>query len=56
VVLRASGQHLNEFEQWEILPYTQIYFLGLETLKIQPFVTPKNFNFGQPHFHPRRLE
>ncbi|KAG0577181.1 hypothetical protein KC19_5G136800 [Ceratodon purpureus] len=46
MVLRNCGQHLNEFEQREIIPYSQIYFLGLESQKIQPSATPGNCNFG----------
>ena len=52
VVLKNCGQHLNEFEQREILPYSQIYFLGLESQKIQPSSSPGSCNFGQPLFYP----
>jgi hypothetical protein len=53
VVLRNCGQHLNDFEQREILPYSQIYFLGLESQKIQPSASPGNCNFGQSLFYPQ---
>ncbi|XP_024378125.1 uncharacterized protein [Physcomitrium patens] len=46
MVLRQCGQHLNEFEQREILPYSQIYYLGLESDKIQPSTTLGTCNFG----------
>lgn len=53
MVLRNCGQHLNDFEQREILPYSQIYFLGLESQKIQPSASPGNCNFGQSLFYPQ---
>lgn len=47
VVLRQCGHLLTEYEQQEILPYTEIYFLGLESQKIQASSTPGNCNYGR---------
>ena len=47
VVLRQCGHLLTEYEQQEILPYTEIYFLGLESQKIQASNTPGNCNYGR---------
>lgn len=47
VVLRQCGHLLTEYEQQEILPYTEIYFLGLESQKVQASSTPGNCNYGR---------
>jgi dual specificity tyrosine-phosphorylation-regulated kinase 2/3/4 len=46
VVLKQCASNMTEFEQQEILPYVDIFFLGLDCQKIRPSSTPGNCNFG----------
>jgi dual specificity tyrosine-phosphorylation-regulated kinase 2/3/4 len=46
VVLKQCASNMTEFEQQEILPYMDIFFLGLDCQKIRPSSTLGNCNFG----------
>ncbi|OAE22547.1 hypothetical protein AXG93_1989s1000 [Marchantia polymorpha subsp. ruderalis] len=46
IVLRQCGCHLTEYEQSEILPYSEIYYLGLNANKIQATSVPGACNHG----------
>ncbi|CAM6006798.1 unnamed protein product [Sphagnum balticum] len=46
IVLKQCASNMTEFEQQEILPYMDIFFLGLDCQKIRPSSTPGNCNFG----------
>ncbi|KAH8968834.1 hypothetical protein BDL97_02G002600 [Sphagnum fallax] len=46
IVLKQCASNMTEFEQQEILPYVDIFFLGLDCQKIRPSSTPGNCNFG----------
>lgn len=47
VVLKQCGYQLTKYEQHEILPYPEIYLLGLERQKIQVSSTLGNNNYGR---------
>ncbi|KAL3700119.1 hypothetical protein R1sor_018141 [Riccia sorocarpa] len=46
MVLRQRGSYLTEYEQTEILSYSQIYYVGLNTNKIQATILPGTCNHG----------
>ncbi|KAG6547689.1 hypothetical protein Mapa_011139 [Marchantia paleacea] len=44
--VHSCGSHLTEYEQTEILPYSEIYYLGLNANKIQVASVPGACNHG----------
>jgi hypothetical protein len=45
-LLKRYGQQLTKYEQREILQYTDVYFLGIQSQKIQAAGLPGENNFG----------